>query len=59
MEDTNEKIDDLKKIMMDSFQKLNGKIDDLNRNRNNNTNPEVNYSLEIRADNNSMDNNEN
>ena len=46
------------KIIMDNFKALNGKIDELNRNRNNN-NPEVNYSLEIRADNSSMDNNEN
>ena len=46
---------------MDSFKELNGKIDGLNRNRNRNrnNNPEVNYSLEIRADNCSMDNNEN
>ena len=51
--------DDLKKIMMDNFNKLCEKIDGLNKNKDNSNNAEVNYHLELRADNNNMDNSDN
>ena len=45
--------------MMDNFNKLCEKIDGLNKNKDNSNNVEVNYHLELRADNNNMDNSDN